>query len=637
MKIAVILASMDIEYVRETLQGIMEQANAENNDLYIFNIYSNSDETLKHNEGEYNLFSLINYREFDGVILFANMIQGHSAFFKIIETIRQSGVPTICIDTDIDGFCHVGTDGYSGMRDIVEHFIVHHKMNKFAYVSGLDFNSDSEQRLRAFKDTLQEHGIPLDESTIYKGTFSLDCGLKIGQQILERGELPQAVICASDSIAMGVRRVLVDNGIKIPEQVALAGFDNAFEARNSVPVLTTAQHNQRKIGAEAAKKISMYIRHNIVMTSEDFPAPLIIGESCGCTSCNGVDEKTVREQYIGLKEHFETYLYETNMMVEDLNDSKNYDDFIERLKPHMEMLECKRFYMCLLPEIVEEMKEENEKAIKDNWEEQYCVEGYSSEMCIILAYEEGRFVERENIKTSRMIPEIEKVSEEGSVYCFSPLHHRERCLGYLIAEGSKFVMESPLYRTWLIDLSNCLENFRKQAVLQKLLKRVDSMYVKDALTGLYNRFGFERYTKESFRKCIEENIGFMILFVDLDGLKKINDQNGHEKGDLAISTVAAALRESCIGEEICARFGGDEYVVYAQGYVEQDAVEFGKRLEKRLQQYNEQLKQSFEISASYGFMIVYPKKGDTIDSYINMADDQMYLQKKEKKKKRQEY
>ena len=632
MKIAVILASMDIEYVRETLLGIMEQAKLEKSDLYIFNIYSNSDETLKHNEGEYNLFSLINYREFDGLIIFANMIQGHSAFFKIMETIRRSGIPTVCIDTDIDGFCHVGTDGYSGMKEIVLHFIEQHQMRDFVYISGLDFNSDSEQRLRAFKDVLQEKGIPLDENNIYKGTFSLDCGLKAGQQILEREKLPQAVICASDSIAMGVRRIFMENGIDIPKQVALAGFDNAFEARNSVPVLTTAQHDQRKIGMEAAKKINMYINHNIVMTSEDFPAPLVIGESCGCSSCNKIDEKTVREQYIGLKEHFEKYLYENNMMVENLNDSKNYYDFMERLKTHIEMLECKRFYMCLLPEIVEEMKGENEKAIRDNREEHYLVEGYSPEMCVVLAYENGKFVERGKINTSQMIPKIEKESEEGSVYCFSPLHHRERCLGYLIVEESEFVMKSPLYRTWLIDLSNCLENFRKQAVLQQLLKRVDSMYVKDALTGLYNRFGFERYTKTSFQHCIESNKCFMILFIDLDGLKKINDQNGHEKGDLAITTVAAALRESCIGEEICARFGGDEYVVYAQDYTEQDAIDFENRLEERLLYYNELLKQNFLISASHGFKIVFPKQGDTIDGYINMADDQMYLKKKEKKK-----
>ena len=186
MKIAVILASMDIEYVRETLEGIMEQADIERDDLYIFNIYGNSDETLMHNVGEYNLYSLVNYREFDGVILFANMIQGYSTYSKIIETIRQSGIPTVCIDTDVEGFCHVGTDGYTGMRNIVEHFIEHHQMTDFVYISGLDFNSDSVQRLQAFRDVLQEHNIPVDEKNIYKGAFLWDWGLEVGRELVKR-------------------------------------------------------------------------------------------------------------------------------------------------------------------------------------------------------------------------------------------------------------------------------------------------------------------------------------------------------------------------------------------------------------------------------------------------------------------
>lgn len=630
MKIAVILASMDIEYVRETLQGIIEQERKEKNDLYIFNVYSGPEETLKYNVGEYNLYSLVNLEEFDGVILFANMIQGHNTYNEMIRAIRKAGVPTVCIDSLIEGFCHVGTDSYRGMRDVVEHFVKYHGMTDFFYVSGLDFNSDSRERLRAFRDVLQENNIPFDEKNIYKGNFTFTTGYEAGQWIIESGELPQAVICATDGIALGVRRALIEKGIKIPEQVALAGFDNSFEARNSVPVLTTAQHEQKIIGMETAGKINRFITRKEELISEDFPATLVIGESCGCKNCKKLAENSVREQYIEMKENFETQLHHSNMMTDDLNDSKDYDDFIKRLKLYIEKLECDRFYLCLCPEVVRDLK--TEELQDNNLNTEYRVAGYPDKMSVELAYEYGEYVSCGKIHTAKMLPRTGVFEKENGVYCFSPIHYRDHCLGYLAVEGSQFVMESPMYRTWLINLATCLENLRKQAVLQKLLKHVDNMYVQDALTGLYNRFGFDRYTKGSFQHCIDTGKSFMIFFADLDGLKMINDKNGHEKGDLAICTVANALHEVCNGQEICARFGGDEYVVFAQDYIEQDALLFGKRLEQCLAAYNDKLKTDFVISASYGYQIVYPKKGDTLEEYIKQADAQMYIRKKARKK-----
>ena len=75
-KIAVILASMSVEYASETLRGIREEAKNCQMDIYIFNAEAGTDETLKHNIGEYNIYKLVDYSVFDGVILFANLIQG---------------------------------------------------------------------------------------------------------------------------------------------------------------------------------------------------------------------------------------------------------------------------------------------------------------------------------------------------------------------------------------------------------------------------------------------------------------------------------------------------------------------------------------------------------------------------------
>ena len=124
----------------------------------------------------------------------------------------------------------------------------------------------------------------------------------------------------------------------------------------------------------------------------------------------------------------------------------------------------------------------------------------------------------------------------------------------------------------------------------------------------------------------------MVISVDLDGLKPINDIHGHNEGDNAIITVAKTLNSIAINNEIVSRFGGDEYVVagvcdspeYAQNYVD--------RLNNCLEYYNKNSHKPYIISASSGIYCtkVSPEDNIVIDDLIKTADETMYIQKQSK-------
>lgn len=633
-KLAVIMASMDVEYAHDTLSGIMEEAYKRDYDIFVFNVYASSDETLKHNIGQYNIYSLANYSMFDAVIVFANLIQGHTAFNSVIERIRAAAVPTISIDADIEGFCHIGIDNYNSMKKIVEHLIEQHGFTKINYITGQDFNTDSQERQAAYCDALREHGIKVESGRIFPGPFSVDHGKEAALAMLESGkELPQAVACATDSIAMGVRRIFQENGIRIPEQVAISGFDNTFEARNCLPKLTTVERNQKSVGRKVVRKLDGFLNKEAELTGEAFPTTPVFAGSCGCAVKEQEKIDSIREKYLDIRDHYEKYLYESNMMIEDLNDSKTFRDFLERVKRYIEKLGCDYFYLCLNKELIEDLQYAGGDEPQGGFHDRHLVDGYPDIMSVALAYENGSYVSYEDFPSRQMWPWQQEKAGESCTYLFSPLHFRDRCFGYTVIGNCEFALTSPLFRTWLINLSNSLESLRKQAKLQCLLERLDKMYVTDSLTGLYNRFGFARYTGDSFRECVQEGRRFMIFFADMDGLKGINDRYGHDKGDIAIKTVADALKGASTRQEVCARFGGDEYVVYAAGYTQEDASAFCKRFETLLLQYNETLGQPFPINASYGYEIIVPGEGDIIDKYIDRADNRMYQQKKEKKRR----
>ncbi len=631
-KIAVILANMQGEYVFKTLQGIEEEARKNNVDIYMFNANASTDETLKHNIGEYNIYNLTDYTLFDGVILFANLIQGHSVYSKVIEDIKAAGVVVVSIDVEVDGFYFVGAENYRPMKTIVEHLIEYHNFTKINYVSGQDFNSDSRERLAAYCDALCEHGITVDERRIFKGAFTNTHGREVASKMMEMPQLmPEAIVCATDSIAIGVRSVFDRYGIDIPKQIVITGFDNTFEAKNSVPRMTTVSRNQRQVGREALLRVLRVLEGEKIPKKERFPAMPIFRESCGCCGEEKDDIVTLRRKYVERAEHYDKNLFTNVMMVEELGDSKTFREFLDTLKSYVKILECDSFYLCLDEKLVEDLSYADVECGDIRFHDHYQTDGYPEIMSVVLGYENGRFFGGEEFKSKKMLPETYDIGDSNHIYLFSPLHFRDRCMGYVVLDNSKFAAKSQFYSTWLINLSDGLESLRKQAQLKNMVERVDKMYVRDPLTGLYNRFGLSRYTGESFSRCIAMGSSFMVLFADLDGLKGINDKFGHDNGDVAISVVAFALQKACSGNEICARIGGDEFVVYAEEYTAEDAVLYCRRLEKLIEMADAELDKPCHISVSYGYEVVCPQAGDTVDKYIDMADDKMYINKKKKK------
>ncbi len=147
------------------------------------------------------------------------------------------------------------------------------------------------------------------------------------------------------------------------------------------------------------------------------------------------------------------------------------------------------------------------------------------------------------------------------------------------------------------------------------------------MTNLYNRRGFYRLTPKLYGKCAADGGGFMIISVDLDNLKGINDTYGHHEGDNAITTIANALTAASGDGDIVARFGGDEYIAAGicpkKGYAE----EFVDRFKAFLDDYNAVSGKPYAVEASCGMCTMFPASEKTLDEFIKSADELMYEQK----------
>jgi diguanylate cyclase (GGDEF)-like protein len=143
-----------------------------------------------------------------------------------------------------------------------------------------------------------------------------------------------------------------------------------------------------------------------------------------------------------------------------------------------------------------------------------------------------------------------------------------------------------------------------------LFAELQDSAARDKLTGLYNRRLFEEQFEAAVARCLRSQEDLTLLVVDLDGLKRINDLGGHVSGDLALRTLADALKASIRAADVACRLGGDEFAVILPGSAPEDAVKVAERAQDSLAESGRG-----QYSFSGGIARVTPAQSSAEDVY----------------------
>lgn len=168
----------------------------------------------------------------------------------------------------------------------------------------------------------------------------------------------------------------------------------------------------------------------------------------------------------------------------------------------------------------------------------------------------------------------------------------------------------------------------KQALLDRELRH---LALTDELTCLYNRRGFFAAAVQQLKLASRKEQSLLLLYCDVDNLKKINDSYGHREGDLALIRTADALEQAFRDSDILARLGGDEFVVLASEASSQIQEVLLRRLEKNLKKSNAN-ESRYELSLSVGVARFDPKCVISLGELMAQADEAMYEQKRNHQK-----
>jgi diguanylate cyclase (GGDEF)-like protein/PAS domain S-box-containing protein len=165
--------------------------------------------------------------------------------------------------------------------------------------------------------------------------------------------------------------------------------------------------------------------------------------------------------------------------------------------------------------------------------------------------------------------------------------------------------------------------------MKKKEEEIRTLSITDPLTALYNRRGFMALANQQIKAADRTKKKMSLLFVDLDGLKQINDTLGHEEGDRALMSAATILKTTFRESDILSRMGGDEFAALAVDAAENPQIVVN-RLVSQIALYNALPDRRYEISMSIGTAVYDPQAPYSLDGLISRADTLMYEQKKKK-------
>ena len=624
--IAVLSTGADSDLQARMLKGIEIYGKAHGYNIAVFHWFTGAYEREKHNLGEVNMAYLPDLSLFDGVIIFSNTFHIEENKRRMEELLEKLTCPIVCVGSKMADYYHVECDGYAAMRKMVEHFVTDHKMTRIHFVKGVAGNPDAEARFKAYEDVLSEHGIPVIPERISQGDFYVTGAERAAKEIFSsKLPFPEAVICANDTMAMTICACMQEKGYRVPEDVCVAGYDYSFEGQHCDPKLTTVRTRFREMGETACKVLIDVLSGKEVPKETLLEDEVIFGDSCGCSAKN--KDVVMLEEAHGEVFH-RKMVHQMIELEKNITVAKDYIGWLEAMKDFVKLVDPSEFYFCTNEDFVETVFERSYAEQESMSLEEKLA--YSPMTKVLIAYQNGVFKEKEPFESGFALDDIFKDKDKAKLYFFSPLHCLERNYGYFVFVDSDYVIDNQLYVYWLISIGHSVENIRKQNLLQNAMKRLDEMYIKDSLTGAYNRFGMERFFAEIKMKSIMSKSKIQISFMDLDGLKIINDKFGHEEGDRIINAAAEILMKNA-GKYYVIRYGGDEFIVMGTAQNAKEAEAYWKKVQDDIDDYNANHKKHATLSMSYGYDIFNIDHKTYLEDCIRVTDNKMYEEKKRKK------
>ena len=672
--------------------------------------------------------SIIHDSSLDGVILFGGFLAQIVDIDTIMEYVARipKHIPVVSLTLALPGIPSVMADDFGGIYSAVDHLIQTHGKKKIAFIKGPE-GQEVEERFRGYRQALAANDIAFDERYVFPGLFTTESGCNAVCSMLDDRRLSaDAIVAASDEIAVGALTELKKRNIMVPGDIAVTGFDDDIYSAVFNPSISTAKLDFSMIGQVAAETLQKIITGKPVEDMVHVSAVFEKRQSCGCTDKSMSINKPVPDSSLteagSLKEfvmhEFTTLLYHevpkniTGRLVTGLVDaitkkpfnkstflfaleniltkysrySNNYSRLSDalnvlvlgvehyrndveaavyilstlayaatlvgnaRLKEgkleEFNLIDYRTFLREMISNLVlifdlKSLADELLKSLTELSIGTVLVGLYHGPIRsddrdtprvidTVVGFDDGT---RLNIEQSNHEPILFSdystiggfdFEHERRTLFFLPLFFKDEETGALVLSYDPQIPED-VYETLRVNISTAVKG-------ADLMSRIQTLSITDELTGLLNRRGFLQFVNSRSLHLRRTGATPIVMFMDMDGLKKINDEHGHCEGDKALSTFADILRNTLREEDIVGRMGGDEFAILSSVRSNENVEMLKKRIRANLAAYNAKKHHPYEITVSIGSVVLEESTKECFDAALLCADSILYEEKMKKKK-----
>lgn len=597
------------------------------NDLYT--------KLLTYDLNEAAIFKLIPYEKLTALLVFPAFLDDGEIVQDIINSAHKADVPVFTVDRDYEG-CTSFKFSYSEIfSDISRHVIEHHHARKVFMLGGPENSSFSNDRIASFVAVAKENGLTENDYAIGHGDFWEGPAIEQMKRWLdeEKRPVPDAIVCANDSMAIAVSTFLQERGVRIPHDCIITGFDGTIQSNHHIPQLTTCKEDFDAMGKCIIDAVNTVRNGGKLEPEYHVGVKMRISESCGCKR---LDSMSVNVNAQNLLNQLAVSFNRQDCICETLNIVSSMDSLDELTH---KMADIFAFYSVVIainsdmftaPDFGNFHKGDN---------------AFSKDVDIVINRHQWVWKDKKTIPAKNLLPDTDIIFERELPVLFVVLHQADLTLGYCAFQPEMNIDEYQKIHAFASAASSAFGMFHDRTQIESINLRLtnvnrelERLYIHDHLTNLLNRRGFFL----EFNRMVEEKKGkgdfdIVMISADLDGLKIINDNYGHSEGDFAITTAARALVESSFHDEICARFGGDEYEVCAivpSSEVRMYEASYRDSVMQRLTHFNQMSGKCYSVEMSIGFANISIDKFIDYDELVKLADDEMYADKVARKKNR---
>ena len=613
--IAVCLTKIQDEVTYEFIDALYQTVKGSDYRLLLFNSFSDLYHQNVYDEGAKSIYQLLNYDLVDAVIIKADTINDHQVIRDLIARAKERQIPVILLNMKAEG-CYSIVPSYENVfSQLIEHVIkVHHK-RKLYFLSGSMGESNSMLREKIFRETLRDCGIDPQTAKVAYGEYWYGPAERAVENWIQSGDLPEAIICANDAMAVAACKVLKRHQIRVPEDMIVTGFDGVPSYQFHRPALSTCTRTSSVLAGKCREMLTNILEKNKPPYRDIEEYTLTIQESCGCR-----------------KQSHPDYQLCADRLCVSRWDTQRHEEFIlsqvERVVETIDMgIIGNKLNSFILPDSMVALNSDFLAATRSNVKPDPG-RPFAEEMIVISSLDSNLDRHRYALyKSAEMYPHLEEAVSEDTMFLFQSIYVENNVCGYYIVKSKELLTDaSKIHRvSKVMNLAFSLIISRMQQ--DHMSHSLEEMQYHDPVTGVLNLKGLVKRINELYPIWKERAIAVSVY--NIPKYQFIYENYGLKDVEETVQLTADALRMANPQDTVTARISDDSFCIIneaedqgAVGLIINDSVRAFYRF---IESFNKTQDKEYFVEVNCGCTTAAAGWNNDMKTYIKVAMGELYL------------